>query len=201
MYDDERTEPVGPQPGGSRPAPDEVWAAVRRDYLMGRTARDCCLHHGVGMSALRERAARERWRRIDQPWVAPNPMHPHDEGLVLEERVKGDLDRIELHELGFVAFRRMMRAVLRGDAAEALRWRRVRQAMDEDEHELCRLMVQQDTVRHQLAGLREAELAAEEDWPDSPDDPDSPESADSADSADSFFACPVPPGRPPSSEA
>jgi len=33
----------------------------------------------------------------------------------------------------------MMRAVLRGDAAKALRWRRVRLAMDEEAAELDRL--------------------------------------------------------------
>ncbi len=104
--------PVMPA-NGQRPAPDEVWARVREDYLAGISAPECCRRHGVGLTALRKRAASEGWR---DPW---------DEGVLLEERVAGDLDQIEVHELEWIADRRMMRAVLRGDAVEALRWRRV----------------------------------------------------------------------------
>jgi hypothetical protein len=94
----------------------------------------------VGLSALRARAADEGWRRIDQPWPMPHTrLDPDDEGLALEERVNGDLDQIPLGELALVAFRRMMRAVLHGDAAEALRWRRVRLAVDAEDAHLNRL--------------------------------------------------------------
>ncbi len=121
-------------------APDDVWAQVREDYLSGVSAPECCRRHGVGLSALRARAADEGWRRIDQPWTPPNTrLDPDDEGLALEERVNGDLDQIPLGELALVAFRRMMRAVLHGDAAEALRWRRVRLAVDAEDAHLNRL--------------------------------------------------------------
>lgn len=116
-------------------APDAVWAQVREDYLAGVSAPACCRRHGVGLSALRDRAAREGWRRADQLAGSRGGLDPDDEGVALEESVDGDLDRIGLNELAYVAVRRMMRAVLRGDAAEALRWRRVREAVDaEDEH-------------------------------------------------------------------
>jgi hypothetical protein len=53
----------------------------------------------------------------------------------LEERTHGDLDRVAFGDLSWVATRRMMRAVMRGDAMEALRWRRVRLIMDAEEAE------------------------------------------------------------------
>ena len=136
--------PRPPTRRGSRFAPDEVWAAVRRDYLGGLSAMECCLRHGVRMGALRHRAARHGWRRVDLPWVPPARLDAQDEGVQLEERAGGDLDRIEMRELSFVAHRRMMRAALRGDAAEALRWRRVRLAMDAEEEEVQRFVCRED---------------------------------------------------------
>ena len=122
---------------GHRPAPDAVWAQVRDDYLAGISAPECCRRHGVGLTALRKRAASEGWRRADQPWTVPVRLDPWDEGVLLEERVAGDLDQIEMQELEWIADRRMMRAVLRGDAAEALRWRRVRYVLEADARELA----------------------------------------------------------------
>ena len=151
------------RPSGS----DALWAAVRRDYLGGLSAVDCCRRYGVRMSTLRDRAARGRWRRIDQPWVPHNQLASDDEGVMLDEQTGGDLDRIEMRELSFIAHRRMMRAALRGDAAEALRWRRVRLAMDEEEAETQRFLSQQEHLRHQRDGD-----------PDSPDSPDSISSPD-----------------------
>ena len=129
-------------------APAEVWAAVRRDYLAGVAAAECCRLHGVGLTALRNRAGREGWRRADQAWTPPGGgLDPWDEGVMLEEKVGGDLDRVDPTDLSWVAWRRMMRAVLRGDAAETLRWRRVRLAMDEETAELDRLWAQDDALR------------------------------------------------------
>lgn len=168
-----------PAPTGPRSAPDEVWAQVREDYLAGAAARACCHRYGVGMSALRERAAREGWRRVDQPWTRGARLDPDDEGVQLDKRVDGDLDRVELDQLAFVAWRRMMRAVMHGDAGEALRWRRVRLAMEEEAAELERLMEQEE--RYRLCGR-----GADPDSPDHTDsnsadrtpNPDSPDSPD-----------------------
>jgi hypothetical protein len=124
---------------------------VREDYLAGMSAPEACRRHGVGLSALRDRAGREGWRRIDQPWRPPNALDPWDEGLALEDRTGGDLDKIEMRELSFVAHRRMMRAALRGDAAEALRWRRVRLAMDLEEEEVQRFVCREDYLLDQRA--------------------------------------------------
>ncbi|HYC67257.1 hypothetical protein [Brevundimonas sp.] len=144
---------------GRRAAPDEVWRRVRDDYLAGMSGPDACRRHGVRLTAMRQRAARERWRRMDQPWAPPpNRLDAQDEGVALEDRVGGDLDQVDFCELSYVAHRRMMRAVMRGDAAGALRWRRVRLAMDEEEAEVDRATAQDVAIGFERAG--EAELAA-----------------------------------------
>jgi hypothetical protein len=50
----------------------------------------------------------------------------------------------------------MMRAVMRGHAAEALRWRRVRLMLLEEEAELERLMAQDEAVWRMTRGARPA---------------------------------------------
>ena len=164
------------EPQGRKSPPDEVWARVREEYLAGWSAPECCRRHGVGLTSLRERAAREGWRRADQPWTPPNRLDPWDEGVELDLRVNGDLDRVELEELGYIAHRRMMRAVMRGDAVEALRWRRVQLTMAEVEAELERDMEHLEAIRWRLAD------EAEEDAPD----------PDASDASDGVLACGFP---------
>jgi hypothetical protein len=139
-----------------RAAPDEVWRAVRADYMAGLPAHECCRRHGVTVAALRARAARHGWRRIDQPWMPPNALDPTDEGVQLEQRSEGDLDRIDTGELVFVAHCRLRRCVLRGDAAGALRWGRVGRALEADEAEMRRYLCQEEA-------LNSTRLAAEAD--------------------------------------
>jgi len=124
--------PDAPSPFHANPrrAPDDVWDRVRDDYLSGLPAAVVCQRHGVGMTAMRNRARRDGWRRADAVWTPPQTLDPDDEGLQLEHSVDGDLNRIELYQLTHVAHCRMMRAVMRGQAAEALRWRRVRTALE-----------------------------------------------------------------------
>ena len=133
-------------------APDEVWARVRADYSDGLSGPACCRRHGVQLTTVRDRAAREGWRRIDQAGPPANRLDPDDEGVQLEIECGGDLDRIDFAQLSYVAVRRMMRAVMRGDAVEALRWQRVRDAMEHEEAEVQRWIDQQDTVRQRLDG-------------------------------------------------
>ena len=134
------------RPHARRAAPAEVWHAVRADYMAGLPAHECCRRHGVTVAALRARAARQGWRRIDQPWTPGNALDPRDEGVQLEQRSEGDLDRIDTCELVFVAHRRMQRCVLRGDAAGALRWRRVGQALEAEEAEMRRYLCQEEAL-------------------------------------------------------
>lgn len=142
---------------GRRAAPDAVWAAARDDYLAGMSAPEVCLRHDVRLSTLRLRAAREGWRRLDQPWAPRNRLDPDDEGVELEARAGGDLNKIEMRELSYVAACRMMRAVLRGDAADALRWRRVRDAMEAEEAEMERLTRQDEAIWESRRGSAGAE--------------------------------------------
>ncbi|ADL00261.1 hypothetical protein [Brevundimonas subvibrioides] len=152
-------------------APQAVWAQVREDYLAGRSASECCRIHGVGLTALRGRAAREGWRRADQPWTPPTRLDPWDEGVALEERIGGDLDRVEFGSLAFVAHRRMMRAVLRGDAMEALRWRRVRLMIDAEAAEIAELTARDEAEawHREQEALREAMQANRSDGSDGSD--------------------------------
>ncbi|MEJ6789007.1 hypothetical protein BrevBR_05595 [Brevundimonas sp. BR2-1] len=121
--------PDAPTPRPTRSAPDSVWAAVRADYLSGMPAAEACRRHRVGRSTLRDRAAREGWRRADQPWPPPGRLDPDDEGAALSDSVGGDVARLSNEQLRDLAGRRMIRAILRGDAMESLRWRRVRAAL------------------------------------------------------------------------
>lgn len=154
-------------PAGRRTAPDEVWAQVRGDYLSGLSAPACCRKHGVGLSALRDRAAKEGWRRADQPWRSPG-LDPDDEGALLEERVDGDLRRICLKELRFVCERRAMRAILRGDGVEALRWRRLRASIRDEQ------------LVHWDKGILKRAFGREAPQPH-PDDPYDPDASDASD--------------------
>lgn len=132
---------------GRRVASEAVWAEARADYLEGMSAAQVCARHGVGRTALRTRAAREGWRRRDQPWTPPTRLDPWDEGRALEDRVGGDLDRVDYGELAWIAHRRMLRAVMRGDAVEALRWRRVGLVMEAVEAEGERMIEEDEALR------------------------------------------------------
>ena len=140
--------PDAPSPFHANPrrAPDDVWARVREDYLSGLPATVVCQRHGVGLTAMRNRAARDGWRRADAVWTPPQTLDPDDEGLQLDDSVGGDLDRIELSQLTHVAMCRMMRAVLRGQATEALRWRRVRLVLEAEAAIEARLAEQEQRL-------------------------------------------------------
>lgn len=179
---------MGADAGRPKTAPDEVWDQVREAYLSGVPAAECCRRFGVGRTALRDRAARDSWRRRDQVWHPPQSLEPWDEGRDLEQSVGGDLDQLDFSELAYVAIRRMMRAVLRGDAAGVMRWRRVRLIMDAeqaevdaaveaDEASVWSLAMQRE--KHDLTRRAAAKAAAAAphypraaDHPDHPDHPD-----------------------------
>lgn len=151
-------------PANPRSVPDTVWDRARDDYRGGLPAHEVCRRHGVGLTSLRNRAARERWRRTDQPWTPPNSLDPCDEGVELEARIGGDLDRVELCELSVIALRRMMRAVMRGHAAEALRWRKLYLVLEADHDRVEREIAQGEQVWHMAgtdAGLTREALGVE----------------------------------------
>lgn len=171
---------------------DRMWAEIRQQYLRGVTAAACARQFGVGLSTLRERAALNGWRRkdairrvpdrIEPPFVgAPasvlGRLDPWDEGAQLEEEHGGTIQGIEPHQLRYVAACRMTRAVLRGDAMEALRWRKVRDAMDEDQEEYERF-IHAEEVREFNSQIHYPAAPIAPDWHlDDTDlgDPDAPD--------------------------
>ena len=143
----------------ARFAPDDVWDQVREAYLGGLSAPACCRQFGVGLTALRNRAARDGWRRSDMPWQPPtNHLDPEDEGVKLEEDIRGDLDMLHPFMLSHVAERRMMRAILRGDATEAMRWHRIYQAMEALQLEEDRIHACEDAFRARMLPIEVDEV-------------------------------------------
>lgn len=146
------------RPLGRCAPPDAAWQAAREEYLAGFSGPQVCRRHGLSLTALRRRARAEGWRRADQAWTTPSRLDPGadawDEGAALEEAVGGNLDAIDFRELAWVANQRMMRAVLRGDATGALRWRKVRDVMDAEQ-----ATVDQETRLDEALAFTRAEAA------------------------------------------
>jgi len=92
----------------------ETWAAARDDYLSGYTAHEVCRRHGLGLSAFRDRARDQGWRRTDQPSPMPQE-EPLDTDAPLEPRA----------QLIDKAWRRLSLALDAGRSSEATRWARV----------------------------------------------------------------------------
>lgn len=96
----------------------DIWARARDDYLAGVTAEEVCDRYDLGLSALRARARRDHWRRTDAP--VPEPSLDDLPGI---EAALGP------SELADLCMGRVVRAIDRNRAAEALRWMRVHAAL------------------------------------------------------------------------
>lgn len=97
-----------------RAYPEAVWKEARLDYAEGWSAKEVCTRYDLGLSALRTRARKEGWRRLDlaedEPLTRPDDAPP--EALPL-------LDLVDL------AWRRASEAVARGKVYEARAWMRL----------------------------------------------------------------------------
>ncbi len=98
---------------------EETWAKARADYLAGDTADRVCARYDLGTSSFHKRAAKEGWRKADQP--DPEPLGDDDD----------DLPDADLGATADLALRRMAVCVRRGRAAEALRWQRLHAGLSE----------------------------------------------------------------------
>lgn len=115
-----------PHPPARRNRSPESWAAARADYLAGLSAAGVCARYDLGLSALRARARREGWRRLDQ--AGPEPADPHAldpdliEDLDEELEAQGPPDLTAMTER---ASRLADRALGLGRLAEAQGWMRL----------------------------------------------------------------------------
>ncbi|CAN5222642.1 hypothetical protein BH10PSE1_BH10PSE1_11970 [soil metagenome] len=99
---------------GYRIRSDAVWDRARADFLAGDTAAAVCDRYDVSLGAFKARAAREGWRRSDQP--DPEPVDLETETPVEPE---------DIATMAAQALIRARRAMDRGRAIEASRWLRV----------------------------------------------------------------------------
>lgn len=104
--------PPDDSPEGHRIRSRTTWLMARHDYLQGDSAEQVCARYGLKVSTLRDRAKREKWRRIDQP--DPDPVE--------DEVDDSPVDCVALADEAMA----MVRAALRRRrAAEAASWMRV----------------------------------------------------------------------------
>lgn len=103
-------DPRTPSAGdGHRVRTAETWDAARSAYLAGEAAQAVCDRFDLGLSAFRDRARREGWRRADMPDPGPDDDLDDDSPLPSREEMMDMLWRIAA------------RALRRGRTAEAQR--------------------------------------------------------------------------------
>ena len=132
---------------------DDTWEAIRTNYLAGDPAQVVADRYGVGLSTLRLRAAREHWRRRDQP--DPDPF------ILDEDAPAPDLETLAKHALA-----RMDHAIKKGRASEAASWMRTWRALTplEATHEATPAPPQKSEHRYDAMSrlLREAEAISKD---------------------------------------
>ncbi len=112
--------PDGPLPPSHRIHSPETWDLARADYLAGFSGPAVCARYGLGLAALRKRAAAGRWRRID--YARPMPAAPIE--------VDGDIDEASYLDLALMAEMQLRDAIINGRATEAATWMRIHFRLD-----------------------------------------------------------------------
>jgi len=172
----------------------ETWALAEADYRAGMTARGVCERYDLGLTALRDRAKAEGWRRIDQP--DPEPEGP-DLDLIAE------FADVPAKDGADEAWGRMMWAIRQGRTREAQGWLKLHQQLSSMQiAEEC--FGSAERARRALVAsgdpaFRSPSFAANKPamTPREPDSPDSPDSFSSpgAPAAASPSEPPPPPNR------
>ena len=98
---------------------EEVWTRAREDYLRGDSASTVCERHGLARSTFRGRAARDGWRRADQP----------DHVRTRHIAVIGDLNELTFFDFSQMAYMRLRDSLLTGRAGECEGWLRLHNAL------------------------------------------------------------------------
>jgi hypothetical protein len=103
------------EPRGYRVRSEEVWQAARAEYMAGHAAEAVCAQFDLGLSAFRQRARREGWRRSDAEAEPPEPL-----GFPPEPEAAPPTA-----ELADLAWRSAAQAIRRGRVYEARAWMRL----------------------------------------------------------------------------
>lgn len=119
---------------GYRVRSETVWRAARDAYVAGESAEAVCARHDLGLSAFRQRARREGWRRSDaedaEP-VSPTAYPPEPQAAPPAEA------------LADLAWRSAAQAIRRGRVYEARAWMKLHAEL-------------QEAVRREAAARRQA---------------------------------------------
>ena len=89
-----------------------VWDQARLEYIDGQSSTDICRRYGLSRSTFHARAAREGWRRRDQPARTVTPYIA----------VTGDIDEASFFDLSEMAALCLRQAILSGRPTEATGW-------------------------------------------------------------------------------
>jgi hypothetical protein len=133
---------------GYRVRSEDVWQAARAEYAAGFSAEAVCAQFDLGLSAFRQRARREGWRRRDAEDEVPAP-------LAFPSEPDAAPATPELVDL---AWRSAAQAIRRGRAYEARAWMRLwneLKAVARNERTAVRLA--------EMQAAREAEAGAAEE--------------------------------------
>jgi len=157
----QKTPPPAETPRSYRVRSEETWAAAREDYECGWSAEEVCRRYDLGLSAFRQRARREEWRRCDQPEPEPLPPFPAEPEAALSDEQLLDL-----------AQRSLSSAVRRGRVYEARAWMRLIAELKQR----ARQAAESAAYRQRLAALK-AKRAEEAEPEPQPADEDAPKNA------------------------
>ncbi|KQW86786.1 hypothetical protein [Brevundimonas sp. Root1279] len=139
--------------GGYNRRSDAVWEQARADYLSGYTAEAVCARYDLKIGTFKSRAAREEWRRSDQPDPEPRAWDEADapeSGDDAEDIAAAALP--DYAAMARAALVRADRAIRGGRDLEAARWLRMHER-------LSRLITD---YNWRLTAWREEEDAAKE---------------------------------------
>lgn len=104
--------PAATAPAGHRMRSTDTWDAARAAYLAGEAAQSVCDRFDLGLSAFRDRARREGWRRADAADPDPEPV---------EDLLEDDAPLLSREQMMEALWRMAARALRRGRTAEAHR--------------------------------------------------------------------------------
>jgi hypothetical protein len=136
-YPDDPTYDQGRAARAYRVRSEGVWSAARDEYVAGAPAETVCERYDLGLSAFRQRARREGWRRRDAEDRAPEPLaYPPEPEAAPPTEALADL-----------AWRSAAQAIRRGRVYEARAWMR-----------LCAEL--REAVRLEASARRQAEWQA-----------------------------------------